>query len=122
MKFTRKKILFVNRFAPYGSARMQEALDVVLMASTFEQEVSLLFVDDGVLLLVNKQNPEQILLKNFTSAFKAMPLYEITQVYVAFASLQERGLSATDLMLPVTLVSSEEVTNIIHDQDIIMNF
>ena len=36
-----KKFLFVNRKAPYGTVYALEALEVVLIAGAFEQQVSL---------------------------------------------------------------------------------
>ena len=81
---------------PYGLSKPQETLDVILMASTFNQEVSLLFLDDGVFLLKTKQNPSSIGAKNFSAAYKALSLYGIEKVYVAADSLQQRALTPKD--------------------------
>ena len=43
-----KKIMYVNRKAPYGTIYALESLEVVLIAAAFDQDVSLVFMDDGV--------------------------------------------------------------------------
>ena len=43
-----KKFMFVNRTAPYGTIYALESLEVVLISAAFDQDVSLVFVDDGV--------------------------------------------------------------------------
>ena len=45
---TVKKIMYVNRKAPYGTIYALESLEVVLIAAAFDQDVSLVFMDDGV--------------------------------------------------------------------------
>jgi sulfur relay (sulfurtransferase) complex TusBCD TusD component (DsrE family) len=42
-----KKFMFVNRRAPYGTIYALESLEVVLISAAFEQEVALVFMDDG---------------------------------------------------------------------------
>ena len=43
-----KRFLFVNRKAPYGSIYALESLEVVLISAAFDQDISLVFMDDGV--------------------------------------------------------------------------
>ena len=43
-----KKFMYINRKAPYGTIYALESLEVVLIAAAFEQDVSLVFMDDGV--------------------------------------------------------------------------
>ena len=51
----KKKFMFVNRKAPYGTIYALEALEVVLISAAFEQDVSLAFLDDGVYQLMKGQ-------------------------------------------------------------------
>ena len=51
-----KKFLYLNRKAPYGTIYAWESLEVVLIGAAFDQEVSLLFVDDGVYQLTKGQD------------------------------------------------------------------
>lgn len=118
---TKKRILFINRQSPYGTALAQEALDILLMASTFEQSISVVFMNEGVLQLKTTQNPTVTFNKNFCAAFKALSLYDIKNVYVEAESLRAYGLAVTDLITPVELKNSAELMSIIQQQDIIFN-
>ena len=60
-----KKFIYVNRKAPHGTIYAHEALEVVLIAAAFEQDVSLAFIDDGVYQLKKGQNTDGIATKNF---------------------------------------------------------
>jgi tRNA 2-thiouridine synthesizing protein C len=131
-----KKFMYVNRKAPHGSVYALESLEVVLIGAAFEQDVSLAFVDDGVFQLMQNQNTKAIGVKNFSPTFKALGDYDVNKIYVERESLEERGLSKEDLM-PLTyededddwaekdsihIVSSEELGEILEQQDVILNF
>ena len=47
-----KKFMFLNRKAPYGTVYALEGLEVVLISAAFDQDVSLVFIDDGVFQLM----------------------------------------------------------------------
>lgn len=131
-----KKFLFVNRKAPYGTVYALEALEVVLIAGAFEQQVSLAFLDDGVYQLLKNQRTTELGVKNFSPIYRALGDYDITRLYVEIESLQERGLSVADL-LPVTYddveddfrqkssliaINREEMAVVMADHDIILSF
>jgi tRNA 2-thiouridine synthesizing protein D len=63
-----KKFMFVNRKAPYGTIYALESLEVVLITATFDQDVSLVFIDDGVYELVKGQQTKGIGIKNHSPA------------------------------------------------------
>ena len=131
-----KKLLYVNRKAPHGSIYALESLEVVLIGAAFEQDVSLAFIDDGVYQLMLNQNTSDIGVKNFSPTYKALGDYDINQIYVEKESLELRGLKQENLM-PLTwededddwaekesiqVVSSEELADIIDQQDVIFSF
>ena len=45
---------YINRKAPYGTIYALESLEVVLIAAAFDQDISLVFVDDGVYQLTQR--------------------------------------------------------------------
>ena len=51
-----KKFMYLNRRAPYGTIYAWESLEVVLIGAAFDQEVSLMFLDDGVYQLTKGQD------------------------------------------------------------------
>lgn len=133
---SKKKFLYINRKAPYGSIYALESLEVVLIGAAFEQDVSLAFIDDGVYQLMNGQDTAATGIKNFSRTYKALGDYEVRKLYVERESLEERGLTLDDLM-PVTyedenedyaekpsihLVSRGEMAGIIAGQDVVLSF
>ena len=77
-----KKFMFVNTKAPYGTVYALESLEVVLISAAFDQDVSLVFCDDGVFQISNNQNTEASGIKNFSNAYKALGDYDINKLYV----------------------------------------
>ena len=66
------KLSFLFRTAPHGNAISREGLDALLAATAFcdEEEIGIFFVDDGVLNLLDGQNPELLLQKDIIRTFK----------------------------------------------------
>lgn len=104
-----KNYLFVLKKPPYSGLYSQETLDIIFTTSAFEQTVSLLLMDDGVFLLKNNQAPQASELKDTSTLFKALSLYDIDNVYIESESLSERGLEREDLCLPIRLVNRSAI-------------
>ena len=117
-----KKFMYVNRKAPYGTIYALESLEVVLIGAAFEQDVSLAFIDDGVFQLTKGQDTKALEVKNFSPTFRALEDYDVTKLYVEKESLEQRGLTADDLVVPVTVMGASELTALINGQDVILNF
>ena len=77
-----KKLMYINRKAPYGTIYAWESLEVVLIGAAFEQDVSLAFLDDGVFQLTKGQDTAGIGMKNFSPTYSALGDYEVTKIYV----------------------------------------
>ena len=117
-----KKFLYVNRKAPHGTIYALESLEVVLIGAAFEQDISLAFVGDGVYQLAKGQNTKSLEVKNFSQTYRALEDYDVTQLYVERESLQARGLREDDLVVPVELVSTQRMAEIMESQDVILSF
>ena len=117
-----KRFLYVNRKAPYGTIYALESLEVVLIGAAFEQDVSLAFVDDGVYQLTKGQNTKGLEMKNFSPTFRALEDYDVTKLYVEAEALQARGLTEADLVVPVEVVSTQRMAEIMDGQDVILSF
>ena len=117
-----KKFMFVNRKAPYGTIHALESLEVVLIAATFDQDVSLAFLDDGVYELVKGQNSKAIGIKNFSPTYRALEGYDVEKLYVERESMDERGLTEADLLVPVAVLSSAGMAGLMAEQDVILTF
>jgi tRNA 2-thiouridine synthesizing protein C len=117
-----KRFLYVNRKAPYGTIYALESLEVVLIGAAFEQDVSLAFVGDGVYQLTKGQDTKGLEMKNFSPTFRALEDYDVTKLYVEQEALQARGLSESDLVVPVQVVNAKRMAEIMEDQDVILSF
>ena len=117
-----KKFMFVNRRAPHGTIYALESLEVVLIAATFDQDCSLVFLDDGVYQLAKGQNTKGIALKNFSPTYRALEDYDIEKLYVERESLDARGLTEDDLMVPVAVLSAADLGELMLAQDVILSF
>jgi tRNA 2-thiouridine synthesizing protein C len=119
---TIKKFLYVNRKAPYGTIYALESLEVVLIAAAFEQDVSMVFLDDGVYQLKKGQDTKGVGMKNFSPTYRALEGYDVEKLYVEAESLAERGLSEEDLLVPVEVMSREALAELMDEQDVILSF
>lgn len=117
-----KKFMIVNRKAPYGTIYALESLEVVLIAATFDQDVSLVFIDDGVYELVKGQQPKGIGMKNFSPSYRALEDYDVEKLYVDQASLDQRGLTESDLLVPVAVLDAQQMGQLMAQQDVILSF
>jgi len=117
-----KKFMFVNRKAPYGTVYALEGLEVVLISAAFDQDVSLVFLDDGVYELVKGMNTKDLEMKNFSPTYRALEGYDIEKLYVERESLAARGLSEADLVVPVEVLGSGELAELMSRQDVVISF
>ncbi len=119
---TIKKFAFVNRKAPYGTIYALESLEVVLISAAFDQDVSLVFMDDGVYELKKGQGTKAVGMKNFSPTYRALEGYDIEKLYVEKESMEARGLTEDDLVVPVEVLTSEEMATLMDEQDVVLSF
>ena len=116
-----KRFMYVNRRPPHGTIYALECLEVVLITAAFEQFESLVFVDDGVYQLKKDQDTTEIGTKNFSKTYRALDDYDVERIYVEKESLEERGLTADDLIIQPEIVSTEKLREIMAQQDVVFS-
>ncbi len=116
-----KRFMYVNRRAPYGTIYALECLEVVLVAAAFDQDVSVVFVDDGVYQLKKNQDTTEIGMKNFSRTYGALDDYDVEKIYVEKESLEARGLTVDDLVIPVEVVAAAQLQVIMAQQDVVIS-
>ena len=131
-----KKFCYLNRKAPYGTVYAWESLEVVLIGAAFDQDCSLIFVDDGVYQLVKGQDTTDLGIKNFAPTYAALGDYDIKKIYVEKESLEARGLTLDDLQHlvwedededwaekdSIILATKDELAKVLDEQDVVMSF
>jgi tRNA 2-thiouridine synthesizing protein C len=116
-----KRFMYVNRRAPYGTIYALECLEVVLVAAAFDQDVSVVFVDDGVCQLKKNQNTAEIGMKNFSKTYGALDDYDVEKIYVEKESLDARGLTEDDLVIPVQVLAADQLREVMAQQDVVIS-
>ena len=116
-----KRFMYVNRRAPYGTIYALECLEVVLVAAAFNQDVSVVFLDDGVCQLKKNQDTTGIGMKNFSKTYGALDDYDVEKIYVEKESLAARGLTADDLVIPVEVLAADDLRDVMAQQDVVIS-
>ncbi|WP_076411637.1 sulfurtransferase complex subunit TusC [Shewanella sp. UCD-KL12] len=117
-----KKLTIIFRRPPHSSPHGREALDLALLSASFEQEVSLIFVDEGVLHLVSSQSPETAGAKDYIATFGALALYDIETVLACSTSLTRFGLMDEALTIEVSKVVPQSITEHLKLSDEVLVF
>ena len=117
-----KKFMYVNRRAPYGTIYALESLEVVLIGAAFDQDVSVVFIDDGVFQLKKGQDTTGVGMKNFSPTYRALEMYDVEKLYVEKESLEARGLTEDDLVVPVEIMTNAEIGQLMEQQDVVLSF
>ncbi len=117
-----KKFMYVNRRAPYGSVYALESLEVVLVGAAFDQDVSVVFADDGVFQLKKGQDTSEVEMKNFSPTYRALEMYDVEKLYVEKESLEARGLTEEDLVVSVEVMTNSEIGKLMEQQDVVLSF
>jgi len=116
-----KRFMYVNRRAPYGTIYALECLEIVLVAAAFDQDVSVVFLDDGVCQLKKNQDTTGIGMKNFSKTYGALDDYDVEKIYVEKESLAARGLTDDDLVIPVEVLAADDLREVMAQQDVIIS-
>ena len=118
------KLAFLFRTAPHGNAISLEGLDALLAATAFcdEEEIGVFFIDDGVLNLLDGQNPELLLQKDFIRTFKLLDLYDIEQRFVCADSLDQYNLQTEQLIISAEKIDRTLLINKLSQAEKVFTF
>ena len=118
------KLAFLFRTAPHGNAISREGLDALLAATAFcdEEEIGVFFIDDGILNLLDGQNPELLLQKDFIRTFKLLDLYDIEQRFVCADSLDQYNLQTEQLIISAEKIDRTSLINKLRQAEKVFTF
>ena len=118
------KLAFLFRTTPHGNAISREGLDALLAATAFcdEEEIGVFFIDDGVLNLLDGQNPELLLQKDFIRTFKLLDLYDIEQRFVCADSLDQYNLQTEQLIISAEKIDRTSLINKLNQAEKVFTF
>lgn len=116
-----KKIMHVLRHAPHGTIYTYEGLEMILIMAAYEQDLSVVFIGDGVYALKKNQETAGIGIKGYAKTFMALDGYDVEKLYVDKHSLEERGLTEDDLVVAVEVLDAGEIGGLMREQDVIIH-
>ena len=117
-----KKATILMRKAPYGSVYSAEGFRAIMGLGVFEMDVCVVFVDDGVYVLLKGQNPSQLEMKPLGDGFPMLSEFDVDQFYVHAPSLKERGLATEDLVIDVEVVDDGGIARLLGQSDVVLPF
>lgn len=128
-----KKVMVTVRKAPHGSIYVQEGIEVMFIFATYDMDLSVVFLDDGVLALQPGQDTKGLGIRGFMASLGALVDWEVTNVYVDRQSLQERNIAEdgiiaigkhedTDEPIRPQVLDSAEIAAMMAQQHSIVSF
>ena len=119
---TTHDILILQRHAPYGSSIAREGLDFILTSAAYDQNLTVLFLGDGVFQLISNQDSKAIELKNHASALEVLPLYDVENLYVIEEDLNDRAINKNQLIDGINIISRQQSKAIIARHNKVIGF
>ncbi|QJY37356.1 sulfurtransferase complex subunit TusC [Vibrio europaeus] len=116
------QLTYLFRSAPHSSSAGREGVDALLAVSAYCEDLSVVFMGDGVYQLLLGQQTAEILSKDYSPMLKLFDLYDIEQVYVCETSLSERGLAQADLVIAAQPLDPLALTAQLHQADKVLTF
>ena len=128
----KKRFMFVNRRAPYGSIYALEILEMVLISAAFEQHATIVFIDDGVFQIKKGQDTKSLGIKNFSPTYGVVEMEKqdaeedddmdmVWRIIVEKESMEARGLSADDLIVGVEVLGADALSALMDAQDVVLS-
>ena len=128
----KKKFMFVNRKAPYGSIYALEILEMVLISAAFEQHAVIAFIDDGVFQIKKGQAAKILGMKNFSPTYGVIEMEKedadedddldmVWRIVVEEESMKSRGLTPDDFVIDVEVLGTDELSTLMDEQDVVMS-
>jgi len=128
----KKKFVFLNRKAPYGTIYALEVLEMILISVAFEQHAVIVFMDDGVFQIKKGQDTKAAGLKNFSPTYGVVEMEKedadedddidmIWRIVVEKESMEARGLTREDLSIDVEVLNSVELGDLLENQDVVLS-
>jgi tRNA 2-thiouridine synthesizing protein C len=119
---SKKSLLVVVRHSPYGSSLARTSLEVALSSATFDQQIGLLFMGDGVLQLLPEQDSSATGVRNIAKLMASFPLYELNQLFADETALVRYGLGEQALPQNLQRLSDDAMRQLLARYDHILGF
>ena len=116
-----KKVLFMVRSAPYGTAAIPESVRACLGFATMTGEVSYLLMNDAVWALMPDQQAGLINAENALEMLRQLNELGVA-LHVETTALQQRDLPLEEVDIPVAPLSQDEISDLIATVDAVITY
>lgn len=128
----KKKFMFVNTKAPYGTIYALEVLEMIMISAAFEQHAVIAFVDDGVFQIKKGHNTKATGMKNFSPTYGVVEMEKedadededidmVWRIVVEKESMEARGLTADDFVVDVEVLDSGALADLMAEQQVVLS-
>lgn len=111
-----KSYLFIMQQDPYSSSKAMEALELALALSSFNQPVSILFKDAGIMQILANKSGQNIVAKDFTKIYSGLDIFGIEKVYIDKSSMEP--FATEELLLSPEIVNDAQIADLIKNHDV----
>ena len=128
----KRKFMFVNSKAPYGTIYALEVLEMIMISAAFEQHAVIAFIDDGVFQIKKGQNTKATGMKNFSPTYGVVEMEKedadededidmVWRIVVDKESMEARGLNADDFIVDVEVLDSAALSDLMAEQQVVLS-
>jgi len=128
----KKKFMFVNSKAPYGTIYALEVLEMIMISAAFEQHAVIAFIDDGVFQIKKGHNTKATGMKNFSPTYGVVEMEKedadededidmVWRIVVDKESMEARGLNADDFIVDVEVLDSAALSDLMAEQQVVLS-
>jgi tRNA 2-thiouridine synthesizing protein C len=107
------KTTIIIKSPPFGLIDGKEGVDLALVCAAFEFEVCLIFIDQGIFHLIDKQDETNFSDKLHDKQLKALEFYDIEQVYAESESLIRFSIDHYNLLKNTLTISTAEINSLV---------
>lgn len=111
-------IVFLN--GPY-SEKTGEGIDMLLAASAFDEEITAIFMGEGVKNLTEPREKCSSL-PDLSGRFRMLELYDVRNLYASEKDLRLYGIDTSEFIVQAKAVSDDVLSSIIHSATNILTF
>ena len=116
-----KSILIRMSKSPSSGLTSGEQLETAMVAATFEQEVSILFIGDGVFNLLTDQETQEVKGYNIEKMLLALPTFEVNDLFICERSLEQRQVGVFNLPKNAKVITFEDQRRLIKTTDVVLS-
>jgi sulfur relay protein TusC/DsrF len=94
---------------------------MALAAANYQFTVNIIFLGMGIFTLTQQQ-PDIIQTTDTLKVWKSLPLYDVENLFILQNELIDHQLNPEEFLLPIKILSQMEYVDLLHEQDIILNY